>query len=107
MSNKAKTKPKQEARPRKTYLFRLYPTHKQSNTLEQWLGLCCQLYNAALDERTSAYRMAGVSLAYEHQCAELPGCKQVRPDLLYVPSQGLQDAVKRVDLAFVHFFPRV
>jgi putative transposase len=73
MSNQAKTKPKQEAKPRKTYLFRIYPTRKQIHTLEQWLGLCCQLYNAALDERKSAYRMAGVSLSYEHQCAELPG----------------------------------
>jgi putative transposase len=107
MSSKAKTKSKQEARPRKTYLFRLYPTHKQSNMLEQWLGLCRQLYNAALDERTSAYRMAGVSLSYEHQCAELPECKHVRPDLHDVPSQVLQDVVKRVDLAFDNFFRRV
>ena len=107
ISNKAKTKPKKEAKPRKTYLFRIYPTHKQSNTLEQWLGLCCQLYNAALDERTSAYRMAGVSLSYEHQCAELPECKHVRPDLHDVPSQVLQDVVKRVDLALDNFFRRV
>ena len=107
MSNQAKTKPKQEAKPRKTYLFRIYPTRKQINTLEQWLGLCCQLYNAALDERKSAYRMAGVSLSYEDQCAELPGCKAVRPDLADVPSQVLQDVVKRVDLAFDHFFRRV
>ena len=107
MSNQAKTKPKKEVKPRKTYLFRIYPTRKQINTLEQWLGLCCELYNAALDERKSAYRMAGVSLSYEQQCAELPGCKLVRPDLQGVPSQVLQDAVKRVDLAFDHFFRRV
>src|SRR5215470_16329767 len=69
--------------------------------------ICCQLYNAALDERKSAYRMADVSLSYEQQCAELPGCKQVRPDLHDVPSQVLQDVVKRVDLAFDHFFRRV
>ncbi len=107
MSNQAKTKPKKEAKPRKTYLFRIYPTRKQINTLERWLGLCCQLYNAALDERKSAYRMAGVSLSYEHQCAELPECKLIRPDLQDVPSQVLQDVVKRVDLAFDHFFRRV
>src|SRR5215469_3365392 len=83
------------------------PTRKQQRTLEHWLVLCCQTYNAALDERTSAYRMAGVSLSYEDQCAELPGCKQVRPDLAPVPSQVLQDVVKRVDLAFAAFFQRV
>src|SRR5215468_4173243 len=91
MSNQANSKPKPEAKLHKTYLFRIYPTRKQITTLEQWLGLCCQLYNAALDERKSAYRMAGVSLYYEPHCAELPGCKQVRPDLQDVPSQVLQD----------------
>ena len=69
--------------------------------------LCCQLYNAALDERKSAYRMAGASLSYEDQCAELPGCKEVRPDLAEAPSQVLQDVVKRVDLALDSFFQRV
>lgn len=92
---------------RKTYLFRLYPTHKQRDVLEEWLGLCCETYNAALDERKSAYRIAGVSLSYEHQCAELLGCKEVRPELREVPSQVLQEAVKRVDRAFEAFFRRV
>jgi len=96
-----------EAKPRKTYLFRIYPTHKQRNVLEEWLGLCCEVYNATLDERKSAYRMVGVSLSYEHQSAELPGCKEVRPELTEVPSQVLQDVVKRVDLAFDNFFRRI
>ena len=91
----------------KTYRFRLYPTHKQRDILEEWLGLCCETYNAALDERKSAYRMAGVSLSYEHQCAELPGCKEVRPELGEVPSQVLQEAVKRVERAFEDFFRRL
>lgn len=85
----------------------VYPTPKQERKLEEWLGLCCEVYNAALDERKSAYRMAGVSLSYEAQCAELPGCKQVRPDLCEVPAQVLQDAIKRVDRAFDDFFRRV
>src|SRR6266705_5748679 len=96
-----------EAKPRKTYLFRIYPTHKQRNVLEEWLGLCCEVYNATLDERKSAYRMVGVSLSYEHQSAELPGCKEVRPELAEVPSQVLQDVVNRVDLAFDAFFRRL
>ena len=98
---------RKEKKPTKTYQFRLYPTHKQERTLERWLVLCCEVYNAALDERKSAYRMAGVSLSYEDQCAEVPGCKAARPDLAEVPSQVLQDVVKRVDLAFESFFQRV
>ncbi len=110
MSKNASKTPKKAAekqKPRKTYLFRIYPSHKQTQTLEKWLGWCCEVYNAALDERKSAYRLAGVSLSYEHQCAELPDCKQVRPQLYEVPSQVLQDVVKRVDLAFDNFFRRV
>jgi putative transposase len=51
--------------------------------------------------------MAGQSLSYSQQCAELPGCKEVRPELAEVNSQVLQDAVKRVDRAFDGFFQRV
>jgi putative transposase len=40
-----------EKKPTKTYQFRLYPTQKQERTLEHWLVLCCEVYNAALDER--------------------------------------------------------
>jgi putative transposase len=90
----------------KTYQFRLYPTKKQQTMLGEWLALCCEVYNAALQERRDAYRMAGVSLGYSHQCAELPGCKEVRPELFQVNSQVVQDAVKRVDLAFAAFFRR-
>jgi putative transposase len=46
------------------------------------------------------------SINFSHQCAELPECKEERPDLAEVPSQVLQDAVKRVALAFDAFFRR-
>jgi len=66
-----------------------------------------ETYNAALQERRDAYRMAGISLGYAHQCAELPACKEVRPELAEVNSQVLQDVLKRVDRAFDDFFRRV
>lgn len=90
----------------KTFHYRIYPTKKQETTLTHWLQLLCETYNAALQERRDAYRMAGKSIGFSHQCAELPECRQMRPDLAEVPSQVLQDAVKRVDLAFDRFFQR-
>ena len=75
--------------------------------LNKWLALCCETYNAALQERRDAYRMAGISIGYSHQCAELPACKEVRPELAEVNSQVLQDVLKRVDRAFDGFFRRV
>jgi putative transposase len=111
MSNKqSPNKPKkvtEQPQRRTTYQFRLYPTKKQVSILERWLVWCCETYNAALDERRSAYRMAGLSLSYAHQCAELPACKEVRPELGEVPAQVLQDVIKRVDRAFADFFRRV
>ena len=74
--------------------------------LNKWLALCCETYNAAVQERRDAYRIAGISISYSQQCSELPDCKEVRPELAEVNSQVLQDAVKRVDLAFTAFFHR-
>jgi putative transposase len=91
----------------KTFQYRLYPTHKQQTTIRAWLALCCEVYNAALQERRDAYRMSGVSISYTHQCTELPGCKELRSELARVNSQVLQDVLKRVDLAFDGFFRRV
>jgi putative transposase len=91
----------------KTFQYRLYPTHTQQTMLNKWLALCCEVYNAALQERRDAYRMTGVTLSYAHQCAELPNCKEVRPELAEVNSQVLQDVLKRVDLAIDGFFRRV
>ena len=82
------------------------PTKKQQAVLGGWLALCCEVYNAALQERRDAYRMAGLSIGFAQQCAELPACKEVRPDLAEVNSQVLQDVLKRVDLAFAAFFRR-
>jgi putative transposase len=90
----------------KTFQYRLYPTRKQTTTFIAWLKLCCETYNAALQERRDAYRMVGRSISYSQQCAELPACKEVRPDLAEVHAQVLQDVVKRVDLAFAAFFRR-
>src|SRR6266478_848518 len=94
------------AMAQKTYQYRIYPTKKQTTIFIEWLKLCCETYNAALQERRDAYQMVGKSISYSHQCAELPGCKEVRPDLAEVHAQVLQDVVKRVDLAFGAFFRR-
>src|SRR5215471_1613944 len=90
----------------KTFQYRIYPTKNQETTLTRWLGLCCETYNAALQERRDAYRMVGQSIGFSHQCAELPECREVRDDLAEVPSQALQDVLKRVALAFDAFFRR-
>lgn len=92
---------------RKTFKFRLYPTAAQGAVLDGQLRLCCELYNAALQERRDAWRMSRVSIGFRQQSAQLPPLKVDRPDVAAVYSQVLQDVLHRVDKAFVAFFGRV
>ena len=92
---------------RRAYKYRLYPTRGQAAKLEQVLDRCRELYNAALQERRDAYRMAGVTISYYAQKRELTGVKEVRPEYRQVGSQVLQDVIQRVEWAFAAFFRRV
>lgn len=91
---------------RKNFKYRLYPTKAQQHKLELTLDLCRELYNAAVEERRAAYKMKGVSLNYFDQQNQLPAIKEVRPDLLQVQAQVLQDALRRVDRSFQAFYRR-
>jgi putative transposase len=92
---------------KKAFRFRIYPTKKQETTLEQTLALCAELYNAGLQERRDAYRMAKVSVSYKDQANQLPEIKEVRADLGNIYSQILQDVLKRLDKAMDDFFRRI
>src|SRR5438876_5721820 len=92
---------------RKAYKFRIYPTNKQKSAMEQTLDICCKLYNAALQERRDAYRIAGISITYQDQQNQLPEIKKTRTDLKDVHSLVVQDALRRLDKAFDAFFRRV
>jgi putative transposase len=91
----------------KAYKYRLYPTKKQTLRLQEVLDRCRELYNAALQERRDAYRMAHVSIGYNQQAGQLPAIKQIREEYAEIHSQVLQDTLKRVDKAFKAFFRRV
>src|SRR5215831_8035126 len=92
---------------RKTCKDRLYPTKQQEQTLFWTLTRCRELYNAALQERRDAYRMAGVSIGCYDQVNQLPEIKQERPEYADIHSQVLQDVLRRVDKAMQGFFRRV
>ncbi len=91
----------------KAYKYRLYPTRKQAVRLQEVLDLNRELYNAAVQERRDAYRMAHVSIGYNQQAAQLPEIKEMRPEYAGIHSQVLQDTLRRVDKAFKAFFRRV
>jgi putative transposase len=92
---------------RKAYKYRIYPSHAQVTQLKHTLGICCELYNAALSERRDAYRLERKLIRYVDQQNQLPGIKASREDVAGVHSQVLQDVLRRLDKAFDAFFRRL
>jgi IS605 OrfB family transposase len=91
----------------RTYKFRLYPTNKQKAAINEQLGLCCWLYNTALEQRIRAYKTNGTYVSYHDQAGELAAIKEQFPQFTKVHSQVLQDTLKRLDKAFQNFFRRI
>ncbi len=91
---------------KQAYKFRLYPTKKQAQALQWTLDRARELYNAALQERRDAYRMAGKSINYYDQANQLPEIKDIREEYKDIHAQVLQDVLRRVQKAFDHFFRR-
>jgi putative transposase len=59
------------------------------------------------EERREAYRTCGISIGRKEQSSQLPEIENERPALARVYSQVIRETLKRVDLAFQHFFRRV
>jgi putative transposase len=90
------------------YKYKVRTPNKQVVTkLENHLVTCCELYNAALQERRDAYKLNHISLNYFDQANQLSDIKEIRDDLNNVHSQVLQDVLKRIDKTFKAFFARI
>jgi putative transposase len=92
---------------RKSFKYRLRPTKKQANLLQQTLDECRWLYNQCLEQRILAYDEIGETLTLVDQHALLPLMKEERKSLETVHSQVLQNVIKRLDLGFQAFFRRI
>src|SRR5215472_7671027 len=85
---------------RKTFKYKLHPTAEQEGTLAFVLRRCCELYNAALEERREAWRMCALTVTAAGQSAQLPDIKETRPEYRDIHSQVLQDVLTRLDRTF-------
>lgn len=91
----------------KAYKFRLYPTSPQRDRLTAMLRDHCELYNAALEERRTAWGRAGVSVSYFDQTAQLTDMRSARQDQAAWSYTSQQRTLRRLDKAFKAFFRRV
>ena len=92
---------------RKTFKYRILPTHKQTALLEQTLDGCRWLYNHLLEERKTFWESEKKSLSCFDQCNTFKLLKEEQPFLKDIHSQVLQNVATRIDLAFKAFFRRI
>jgi putative transposase len=113
--------------PIKAYKYRIYPNKTVAAKLEWTLDRCRELYNASLDERSSAYRVTrkipiefcgnvavlneakpdGLSIGCYQQINDLPEIKESRPEYKEIGAHVLCNVIKRVDRAMAGFFSRI
>src|SRR3954453_18922578 len=91
---------------KQAYKFRLYPTRTQQERLQWTLDCARELYNAALQERRDAYRMAQKSITYYDQANQLPEIKEIREEYQDIHSQVLQDVLRKAHKEYQAFFAR-
>jgi transposase len=88
----------------RTFRYRLNLTARQTRLLNQALAICCELYNAALQERRDAWRTARKSIGLYDQTKELTEIRTIREDVASLPVD--REPLRRVDRAFRAFFRR-
>jgi transposase len=91
----------------RTFRYRLYPNQTQRERIRKTIDACRFVYNWALETKKTAYETDETNLSWFDLNTRLPELKKKNPFLKDAYSQSLQHAVKRVMLAFEHFFCRI
>jgi putative transposase len=92
---------------RKTFKEKLRPTPEQEQALDVVVWRCRTLYNAALEQRKTAWERCQSSVKRYAQEAKLKDIRGAFPEYAAVHSHLLQDVLARLDKAFQAFFERV
>jgi len=92
---------------KKVFKYRLNPTAKQRRSLELQLETLRQFYNAALEERRSAWKWCQKSIGYLVQANQLKEIRREHPELAAVNYSATQDGLRRLQKAFDAFFRRI
>jgi putative transposase len=91
----------------RTFRFALYPTPRQATTLAEWLEACRALYNAALEQRITAWRHRRQHVGYNAQTRELTRLRKEDETYGRMPVLASRSALKHLERAYTGFFRRV
>ena len=89
-----------------TFQFRAYTSGAGYVALDRVLAMQARLYNAALENRRTAWKQAGVSINYSAQCKELTDVRGDDPEMAAVSRRFQCGTLKRLDRAYKAFFRR-
>ena len=87
-------------------VYRLYPSRSQEAALLDMLGLHQRLYNAALEQRITAWRLQRKSLSAYEQMRDLTKLRADDERYAALNAQSAQVTLQRLHLAFASFFRR-
>lgn len=91
----------------KGYKFKIRrPSKRIVAEFERTLGICRELYNAALQERRDAWKVCRKSIGYYDQSAQWTQIRKIREDAGSIYAKIGEEALQRVDRAFKNFFRR-
>ena len=90
----------------RTYEYRLRVSRSGHERLAALVEGQRLLYNAALQERRDAYRLAGKTITLYDQMRSLTECRRDLPDMAAVPVKLQRGTLRRVDRAYKAFFRR-
>ena len=90
-----------------TYQLRCHIRQSGHRRLDEICGMLNRLYNAALQERRDAYRMAGVSVNLYQQNVQLTAIRADAPEWAALDVNVGRGVLRRLDRAFKAFFRRV
>lgn len=89
-----------------TFKVRAYPTRKQHARLQRYLNHTRDLYNAALEERISYYRVTGKSMSFAEQSRSLTEIRKEDPEAAAVWRRLQEYALLCLDRSYKGMFAR-
>ena len=91
----------------KTFRYRLYPTRKQTQAIDEMLETHRRIYNDALAERKNSWEESQESVSYGKQSASYKIARESNEYYQRTNFSSVQRTLKRLDKAFKAFFRRV
>ena len=85
----------------------LFPGRVKARSLSRLVSLSREVYNATVQHRRDAWRLARVTVSRFDEFNEIPGLRALRPDVAAFGNQFVRGSISRADEAFGALFRRL